>query len=133
MYKLRCLYNTDLDEVNKLQSYLGYKQIQEISGYLYGAFEDTTLIGIIGIFPYNRLPHTDYPNGRIAEIGGLYVKEDYRHKGIATQLLEYAIGDSKKLDLDAYVVDCTLESYNICKKLGFVDSTENRVWRVTKG
>ena len=39
MYKLRCLYNTDLDEVNKLQSYLGYKQIQEISGYLYGALK----------------------------------------------------------------------------------------------
>ena len=86
MYKLRCLYDTDLYEVNKLQSDLGYKQVKEIVGYLYGAFE-----GIIGIFPYNRLPHTDYPNGRIAEIGGLYVKEDYRHKGIATQLLEYAI------------------------------------------
>lgn len=132
MYKIRPLHNKDLYELNKLQSSLGYKEVQEIIGYLYGAFDDTNLIGIVGIFPYKRLPHIDYPNGYIAEIGALYVKEQYRSQGVATKLLEYALDDSKTLGLDAYVIDCTLESYNIFKKLGFVDSTENRMWKVTK-
>ena len=62
----------------------------------------------------------------------LYVKEQYRCQGIATKLVEYAIDNSKGLGLDAYVIDCRFESYTIFKNLCFVDSTENRMWKVNK-
>lgn len=121
----------DLDRINVLQESLGYNGINDIVGHLFGCFDDTSLIAIVGIFPYNRLPHVDFPSGKVAEVGGLYVKKEYRRQGVATKLLGYALESCKSLCLDAYVIDCKDASYEIFKSYGFEPalSGEHRMWK----
>lgn len=130
MTDIRLLDENDLDAINNLQKNLGYREINKIPGCIFGYFSDGNLVGIIGIFPYERLPHKDYPNGKLAEIGALYVNDKYRNQGIATKLLQSAMDYSKKLKLDACVIDCTDMSYDIFKTAGFENSTEHRMWKV---
>lgn len=130
--KLRKLTKKDIPTINKLQVELGHKEISKIPGWMYGAFYKEDLVGMVGVFPYRRLPHKDYPNGYIAEIGALYVKPPFRRMGIATKLLQLAIEKTAYRGLDAYVIDCTKDSYGIFKSLGFEESTEYRMWKQSK-
>lgn len=130
--EIRKLTEKDITSINKLQTELGYKEISKIHGWMYGAFQKKELVGIVGVFPYRRLPHKDYPNGYIAEIGALYVKDSFRRMGIATKLLQFAMEKTANKGLDAYVIDCTKDSYRIFKSLGFEESTEYRMWKQNK-
>lgn len=133
--EIRILQENDIKALNKLQAERGYNEIgdyfnsSECRWVIFGAFDNDELVSVVGLFPYKRMPHADYPSGSIAELGGLYTKPEYRRLGIGTKLvssiLEYA---KKEMLLDAIVADSTENGYNITNKFGFEDSTEHRQW-----
>ena len=132
---IRKLQNRDLEEINKIQKERKFKEIHyNLEGpyckwVFFGAFEGDELVSIIGLFSYNRLPHKDYPNGRVAEMGGLYTKPKYRNKKIATKLIEAIFEYAKvRMTLDAIVVDSTDFTCRVLEDLGFINSTEHRQW-----
>ena len=129
-YLTKCHINA----INEILRDQGVKEIKsfEYNGNwaLFGAFVDRELVGIVGLYLYSRLPHKDYPNGWVAEIGSLYVKHEYRKNGIATKLVEKAVNFAKvsSLYIDAIVCDSTDIGSEITSKFGFIESTEHRQW-----
>ena len=130
-YLMKCHVNA----INEILRDQGVKEIKsfeynEGNWALFGAFVDQKLVGIVGLYLYNRLPCKDYPNGLVAEIGSLYVKHEYRKNGIATKLVEKAVNFAKvsSLYIDAIVCDSTDIGSEIANKFGFIESTEYRQW-----
>lgn len=138
MLEIRKLNKDELYLVNKIQESRGLQKINKSfwdsnknNWVVYAAFDDDNIVCISYLFPYNRIPHTDYPSGYIAELGGTYTIPEYRNKGIATKVV-YEMLYNVKNDLpllDAIVADSTDEGYPIYKKLGFIDSDTPRIWK----
>lgn len=112
-FTIRRLTLSDIDEVNKIQKIRGFKEI-----------------GIVGIYIYSRLPHDDYPNGTIAEVGSLYVVPEARGNNLGCKLVKAILDDVRKTEssIDAIVCDTTETGYAVFKKCGFIESTEHRQW-----
>lgn len=128
----------DAYDINKLQERRGYATIKpdfllgnDCDWVVYGAYNGDNIVAMCCFFKYRRIPHEDYPNGYVAEIGGAYVLPEYRNRGIMSKLIETMLQNTKE-DLflcDAIVADATDAAYSIYKKMGFVDSVEHRIWR----
>lgn len=133
---IRRLTWEDVDKINKIQKLRGFKEIsiQDLDNnnwILYGALDSSgNLVGIVGIYIYSRLPHNDYPNGIIAEIGSLYVMTEARGNNLGCKLVNTILGDIRKNEssIDAIVCDTTKAGYAVFKKCGFIESTEHRQW-----
>lgn len=131
---IKRLTNNDIIDINRIQECRGFAKIKNDiipnNWVVYGAYEGDNIIGICFLFEYRRIPHSDYPSGYIAEIGGAYTMPEHRHKGIMTELVK-TIMENRKNDIpicDAIVADATDEAVSIYKKFGFEQSTEHRVW-----
>lgn len=94
----------------------------------FGAFEDDRLIGAIGLF----LNENEYGESQksinmqdkeIAEVGRIMCHPEYRHKGVASCLMEELLRYSGGLDLDyllATVHPHNEPSQHLLKKYGFI-------------
>lgn len=85
-----------------------------------GVFEETELIGICVIVfsPRTKMRH-------IASIHSMYVKNEYRGKGYAKEMLLYAekIAKASKVErLNLSVVDSNTAAAKLYKKLGYVET-----------
>lgn len=130
--KIRRLNALDIPEINRIQKERGYEVIYSLYHYVgYGAFDDDKLVATAFLFPYNRVPHVDYPNGYVAELGAIYTDPNYRKQGIATRLLEEILKNASD-DLpgvSAIVADALDGFYPIAKKQNCLDETEShRIW-----
>jgi len=132
---IRRLTVNDLQHINHIQSMRGFNYvhasfIQSNMWVLYGAFINTKLVAICGFFKYYRIPHSDYPNGCVVELGGAYTLPEYRNRGIMSKLVDEMF-DHFKEDIencDAIVADASDLAYPLYKKKGCIDSDEHRIW-----
>lgn len=94
----------------------------------FGAFEDDRLIGAIGLFlnenEYGESQKTiSMQDKKIAEVGRIMCHPEYRHKGVASCLMEELLRYSGGLDLDyllATVHPHNEPSQRLLKKYGFI-------------
>lgn len=96
------------------------------------AYREDTAVG----FAQCQLRH-DYVEGTdstpVGYLEGIYVTEDYRHKGIARQLLSVCENWAKEKDCTEFASDCELtntESLRFHLKVGFLEA--NRIICFTK-
>ena len=70
--------------------------------------------------------HLDYPEsvGYIESVG---VLKNYRRKGITTQLLSYAIANSKYIDYELDVTNINMGAINCYNKFGFIEYKREEV------
>ena len=104
-----------------------YKEIFEkyrMNGMIFGAFNERECIGLIaledGIIEGQPI---DYDSGKTMYLADIAVLEKYRKSGLGTQLMIYALMQSKIMGYDRIYMR-TLEqgksmSYGIARKLGF--------------
>ncbi len=138
MFHYRRLQDADIPYINALQRRRGFEEIEEgqlpAEWIVYGAFSGEEIIGICILFLYRRLPHSDYPGGLIAELGGCYTVPEYRGKGVMSALvgtcLEHLPGDCPEAgaivsDASSHVISILMNQY------GFEDAVEGerRVWK----
>ena len=91
-------------------------------GTVFIAESGKSLVGYILVFIKDELPI--YENKKVGYISDLYVKEQFRHKGISTQLVDKAMGwfKQKKLKFAAIpLYAANKHAYQIYKKYGFMD------------
>ena len=94
----------------------------------FGAFEDDRLIGAIGLFlnenEYGESQKSiNMQDKKIAEVGRIMCHPEYRHKGVASCLMEELLRYSGGLDLDyllATVHPHNEPSQRLLKKYGFI-------------
>lgn len=60
-------------------------------------------------------------NGKTGTVLNVYTKPEYRKNGIARNLLEMLIAESKKAGLDFVELKATDSGYNLYKSIGFED------------
>lgn len=68
---------------------------------------------------YETLPVPSCLNGKTGLLLNVYTLKDYRHQGLACNLLTKIIEEAKKLKVGKIQLDYTDDGYPLYKKLGF--------------
>lgn len=95
------------------------------NGHIFGYYEDDTCVGFISMrnqCPHEHPVHYGHENSRVVYFSDLAVLPQYRRRGIATQLLEYALENSISENYEfAYlrINDNNPMAFDIAKKQGF--------------
>ena len=117
--------------VQEMQEDVG-RIMEQPDGAFFLAFDGEKTVG----FAQCQLRH-DYVEGTdstpVGYLEGIYVTEDYRHKGIARQLLSVCENWAKEKDCTEFASDCELtntESLWFHLKVGFLEA--NRIVCFTK-
>lgn len=88
----------------------------------WAAVSGTELAGmcVINLF---LLPPNDWcPGGRTAYLGNMYVKPEFRRRGIASALLDRAVSEAKSLGCERILLHSSEEGRRIYEKCGFEPS-----------
>ena len=70
-------------------------------------------------------PH--FINGKVGEVLNVYTSDEYRHKGLATALMNDLIAYAAENNLDDVDLSATEDGYPLDKKLGFKDSVSSYI------
>ena len=106
------------------------KRLEYYKDYFWLMFDKNTLISFVDGFCTDEENLTDEmyekaemhnDNGKWQMIFGVNTIPEYRRKGYASQLLNYAIQDAKKKNRLGVVLTCKDELINFYSKLGFVN------------
>ncbi len=90
--------------------------------FAYIAEDSSNIIGSAFLVLEERPPNPSFPHGRTGTVLNVYVSPEYRHRGIASQVMELLISDAKEMELDYIELKASADGYPLYKKLGFEDS-----------
>lgn len=79
------------------------------------------IVGTGIVFYYNSVPSTFNITGKNAYVTSMYVKEEYRRKGIATTMLKKLIDVSNKKGYPIIMLNASEMGKTLYKKLGFTE------------
>lgn len=89
------------------------------------AFEGEQMVGSSVAYWKDRAK-----TGHVANIGGMYVRSDYQHKGIGGKLFEQLLQELRNMNrfrkIKLEVVSDNIPAYNLYKKVGFVETGTSR-------
>lgn len=88
------------------------------TGYL--AFDGEDFVGAGGVSYYRVMPTYHNPTGRKAYIMNMYVRPDYRRRGIATRMLDLLVADARQRGIQCISLEATDAGRPIYAKYGFV-------------
>ena len=83
---------------------------------------DGEIIATSGVCFYTLPPNFSNPTGGVAYITNMYTKDEYRNKGIATELLEMVIDEAKSRGYTVARLHASSMGKSIYAKAGFTDS-----------
>jgi len=89
--------------------------------------EDDSIIGCASMCYVNVMPTFDHPSGNRAHIMNVYIKKEYRGRGIAYHAMLELINGAKRKNITELTLDSTEEGRRLYKKCGFKDSKEGMV------
>ena len=87
------------------------------TGYL--AFDGETFVGAGGVSYYRVMPTFHNPSGWKAYIMNMYVRPDYRRRGIATHMLDLLVADARSRGVDCITLEATDMGRPLYEKYGF--------------
>ena len=93
----------------------------------YLVFDDNTFIGAGGISYYSVMPTYHNPSGRKAYIVNMYVKESYRHQGIARHVLTLLTEDARSRGIKHISLEATAMGRPLYEKYGFIQMENEMV------
>lgn len=77
--------------------------------------------GCGGICFTDELPSPDNPTGRCAYLMNIYVREPFRHKGIAHNIVRHLLSEAKNRGCGKIYLETTAEGKPVYSSLGFMD------------
>ncbi|MBQ8648377.1 MAG: GNAT family N-acetyltransferase [Oscillospiraceae bacterium] len=89
-------------------------------GYL--AVDGDKAVSCVLMTVYEKPANLTAPNGRFAEILGVYTRAAHRGQGLATRLMELALEDAAGLDLSYVELGASEMGAGLYRRLGFVDT-----------
>lgn len=110
----------DMSEVER-QSRVYYREALadgSHTGYL--AFDGDAFVGAGGVSYYRVMPTFHNPTGRCAYIMNMYVRPEYRRRGIATALLDRLVADARAHGAGRIALEATEMGRPLYEKYGFV-------------
>lgn len=85
------------------------------------AIDKERIIGTSGLVFYDRPPSFKNPSGKIAYIMNIYTLTEYRKQGIASLLLEKAIGEAESMGYTTISLNATEMGKTLYLNRGFQD------------
>ncbi len=89
------------------------------------AFDRETPIGCATICYIALMPTVDHPSGKRAHIMNVYVREKYRRRGIAREMLSFILDEARRRGVSYVSIDATENGRPLYKALGFGENHEN--------
>lgn len=86
------------------------------------AIDKERIIGTSGLVFYHRPPSFKNPSGKIAYIMNIYTLTEYRKQGIASLLLEKAIGEAESMGYKTISLNATEMGKTLYLSRGFQDA-----------
>lgn len=93
--------------------------------FAYVAEASGKIIGSAFLVLNEMPPNPSFPHGRTGTVLNVYVSPEYRHKSVASQLMELLISDARAMELDYIELKASEDGYPLYKKLGFGDSVSH--------
>ena len=96
----------------------------------YLVFDGDAFIAAGGISYYSVMPTYHNPSGRKAYIMNMYVKEAYRHQGIARHVLTLLTEDARNRCIDHISLEATAMGRPLYEKYGFIQMENEMVLQI---
>ena len=84
------------------------------------AFDGDTFVGAGGVSFYQVMPTYHNPTGRRAYIMNMYVRPEYRRRGIAMQILKQLVDEARRRGVPQITLEATDMGRPLYDKFGFV-------------
>lgn len=68
---------------------------------------------------YDELPSRDNPTGRCGYLMNIYVRKEFRNRGIAHDIVRHLIEEAKRMDCGKIYLETTEDAMSLYKSLGF--------------
>lgn len=112
--------DVDMSDVKK-QSYDYYKEALANDTHIaYLVFDKDTVVGAGGVSFFRVMPTYHNPSGKKAYIMNMYTRPEYRRKGIAYNILDCLVKETKDRGISAVSLEATDMGKPLYEKYGFV-------------
>ena len=88
------------------------------------AFDGENVVGCATICYVQVMPTYSHPTGNRAHIMNVYVREEYRRRGIAREMMEMLLDEAKLRGVSQITLDATESGRPLYQALGFESSEE---------
>lgn len=85
------------------------------------AYSGTEIVGCGGVCIYDEMPSPDNLVGKCAYLMSIYTREEYRHQGIATRIVEHLIAEAKARNIEKIYLETSADGERMYRRLGFKD------------
>lgn len=89
---------------------------------------DDEIIGCGGVCFQCELPSPDNPSGRCAYLMNIYVRPQYRGKGLGSKIVNWLIDEAKKRTVTKIYLETSQSGHKMYKSLGFVDMKDMMIY-----
>lgn len=114
---------TDMSTI-KAKTYAYYKKaFLDNSHYAIIAFDKENIVGTGAVSFYNVMPTYNNPSGKKAYVMNMYTKNEYRRKGVATEVLRLLLEEAKYRNIVEITLEATKMGRVLYEKCGFIDMT----------
>ena len=109
-----------------------YKREIPIGGHIACfAYIDNNLAGCGGVCLYNEMPSPDNKNGKCGYLMNVYVRPQYRHEGLGTDITNWLINSAKKKGANKIFLESSVVAKSMYHKIGFVDMKDYMIYGKT--
>lgn len=109
--------NEETHMKNKLPSY--YEKHMNKDYIVFFAQDGDMITGCACLHIIERPCRPQYPNGLIGEVLNVVTKNEYRHRGIASKLMEMLMKEGRNRGLDFIFLEATEDGTHLYEKLGW--------------
>lgn len=88
------------------------------------AFDGENAVGCATICYVQVMPTYSHPTGKRAHIMNVYVRDEYRRRGIAREMMKMLLDEAKACGVTQVTLDATESGRPLYKSLGFESSEE---------
>lgn len=125
MEVLQCVFSlpvdadtTELRQANEAY----YRQHLPTEGHIACfALADGETVGCGGLCLYDEMPSPDNPSGRCAYLMNIYVKQEYRGRGVAKRIVRWIVGQALQRGISKIYLETSEAGRILYEVLGFSD------------
>lgn len=88
------------------------------------ATENGVMLGCATVCYITVMPTYDHPTGKRAHVMNVYVREGYRNRGIARQMMNEIVNDATEKGITHISLDATEQGRPLYEKIGFKSTGE---------
>lgn len=109
-----------MDEVERKSEEYYINSLNSDKHTAYLVFDNDSFVGTGGVSYFQVMPTYHNPTGKKAYIMNIYVRPDYRRRGIATKVLDLLVKDAREKGITAISLEATWMGRPLYEKYGFV-------------